>query len=170
MDRLENFKVLVLDSQYKPITVISWQRAMYLLISHKIEVLTFYNEKVRSTNLEFDLPAVIKVNWVSKYSEEVNFSRWAVFARDNYVCGYCQKKTQYKFLTLDHIIPESKGGPKNWLNIVSACVECNYKKANRTPEEACMPLKIKPFAPKWNPKFLLNFNRLVTAKEWEFWI
>jgi hypothetical protein len=79
----------------------------------------------------------------------VTFSPLNVYKRDKFTCQYCGvQKT--KELSMDHIMPKSRGGATNWMNIVLACTDCNFKKADRTPGEAGMPLRRQPFKPKWS--------------------
>jgi 5-methylcytosine-specific restriction endonuclease McrA len=75
----------------------------------------------------------------------IELSRKNIIRRDNYRCQYCGKKTST--LTIDHVIPKSRGGTDTWDNLVAACVKCNNKKGNRTPSEANMPLLKKPRKP-----------------------
>jgi 5-methylcytosine-specific restriction endonuclease McrA len=72
---------------------------------------------------------------------------------DKYLCQYCGDQFPHKELTLDHVMPVSRGGPKSWKNLVAACHKCNHKKGNRTPEEANMPLLSEPKPLKWTPQF-----------------
>jgi 5-methylcytosine-specific restriction endonuclease McrA len=89
----------------------------------------------------------------------VNFSRKNLFIRDNYTCQYCFERKDINKLTYDHVIPKSRwikniGSPTCWTNIVTACVDCNRKKGNRTPKQANMPLKNLPIAPQKSNKYL----------------
>lgn len=76
---------------------------------------------------------------------KVPYSKTALWIRENGLCGYCGKPGR----TMDHIHPKSRGGPATWLNAVNACSDCNEKKADRTPEEAGMPLLVTPYEPTW---------------------
>ncbi len=71
-----------------------------------------------------------------------------IFRRDRGLCGYCGRQVPFAEATLDHVIPQSQGGFDTWENLVNACRRCNQKKANRTPEQAGMPLRFRPFTPK----------------------
>ena len=75
-------------------------------------------------------------------------SRLGIFRRDRGVCAYCGKLVSFAEASMDHIIPQHQRGPSTWDNLVNACRRCNEKKANRTPEQASMPLLFKPFTPK----------------------
>ena len=84
--------------------------------------------------------------------------RFEIFKRDSFTCQYCGDKFSTKNLTLDHVVPVSKDGPKSWTNVVAACRECNQKKANRTPDTARMPLLKEPTVPSWLPTTDLEFR------------
>lgn len=75
----------------------------------------------------------------------VPYTKTALWIRENGKCGYCGKPGR----TMDHILPKSRGGPATWLNAVNACRDCNEQKADRTPEEAGMPLLVTPYEPNW---------------------
>ncbi len=86
-------------------------------------------------------------------SATVTFSRRNIFKRDHYACQYCGKQPGSDELTLDHVVPRSKGGQSTWLNCVLACLDCNSRKAARTPVEAGMRLRREPVQPSWRPLF-----------------
>ena len=94
------------------------------------------------------VPEIIVLTKYDKlHRHETNFSRRALMRRDNYQCQYCGDMPGSEELSLDHVMPKSRGGRTNWENVVCACVDCNSKKANRTPEEAGMKLQCKPSKP-----------------------
>ena len=95
-------------------------------------------------------------------------NRKNVVWRDKNVCQYCGGRFSFTDLTMDHVIPKSRGGDKSWTNIVACCKRCNNKKGNRTPEEAKMPLIKKPAIPKWNIHVLLRDKKI--PQEWEDYI
>ena len=109
------------------------------------------------------------------FRHEVRFSRRNIFERDKQTCQYCGKYFGKPDLTLDHVIPRSKGGRDTWENLVLACVRCNVRKANRTPEEAGMPLLRRPAKPTWLPKLgartpsgdLMSWQRFLDAAYWD---
>jgi len=84
---------------------------------------------------------------------EARFSRHSIFERDNSTCMYCGKHFPRSQLTIDHVFPQSRGGADTWENLVLACLACNVRKGNRTPEEAGMPLIHRPTKPSWLPHF-----------------
>lgn len=83
--------------------------------------------------------------------KEVKFTRQNLFERDNYTCQYCGRTYSVRSLNLDHVIPRDRGGRTTWENIVTACMRCNTRKANRLPHEASMYLRHKPERPRWRP-------------------
>jgi 5-methylcytosine-specific restriction endonuclease McrA len=93
------------------------------------------------------MPSVIRLNrYVNAPYKGVNLTRQNIFKRDNNECQYCGTRRE---LTLDHVIPSSKGGQHSWTNLVTACKKCNAKKGDHTPENANMPLKRRPYKPSY---------------------
>ena len=92
-----------------------------------------------------------------------------LFKRDRYTCAYCAGGYRESELTADHVIPESRGGPWSWANLVSACASCNGIKANRTPEEAGMPLVYVPYVPNVHEAFILE-KRKILADQMDYLI
>lgn len=95
------------------------------------------------------------------------FSREVLLRRDRCLCAYCGGVFRERDLTLDHITPESRGGPTSYMNLVAACEFCNGRKGNRTPEEARMPLLYVPYTPNLHEKFILA-NRVIRSDQEEF--
>lgn len=166
--RIENSKCLVLNADYTPLTIVDWKKAItWSVLSadnryNHIEIIDFYkNDYICGVNNKrFPIPAVIKTGkYFRVHNSKVNFSRKNLFIRDDYSCQYCGIRKELHNLTYDHVIPKSlwknrSGSPTNWTNIVTACVECNRKKGNRTPKQANMPLKNLPTIPNKSPKYL----------------
>lgn len=144
-------KTLVLNSGYEPVRVVSWQKAMILLLTEKAELVKAYDSFVRSAKRAYSLPQIIKLKrYIKSFTAAagaVSYSRHNVFRRDKYHCQYCNKKLNEKLATIDHIIPRSKGGGDTWENTVCACIACNSRKGNRTPEESQMMLLRRPRRP-----------------------
>lgn len=90
------------------------------------------------------------------------FSRDALIFRDRCICAYCGQRFKERELTLDHVLPDARGGLTNWMNLVAACKACNNRKDCRTPEEAKMPLLFVPYVPNLYEKFILA-NRVILA-------
>ncbi len=151
-------RVLVLDLQYQPLEVLSWEKAISLVLSNKAEVIEESDAIVRSPSKEFKVPSVIRKTKARYRPRNVLFSRKNIFARDNYECQYCQRKKLYHELTFDHIVPVKHNGATDWENIVACCKPCNIKKADRTPEQAKMTLIRKPIKPEWSIIFKLKLD------------
>ncbi len=141
-----NANVLVLNQDYQPLSICSVQRSMKLIFLEKAELLHDDPEKeVRTPRESFQFPSVIRLrNYIRVPYTKIVLSRRNVMRRDDFTCQYCGKKSS---LTIDHIIPKSRGGKDTWENLTTACDKCNVHKGNRTPKEARMPLKKKPYRP-----------------------
>lgn len=136
-------KVLVLNASYEPLNITNWKRAVILLIKGKAEQL---EHNGRLIYRQFPFPSVIRLrNYIKVPYKEIPLTRRNVLERDRHSCQYCNYKGDQ--LTLDHIIPKSRGGKDSWDNLATACVRCNIKKGNRTPKEANMPLARQPRKP-----------------------
>ncbi len=155
--------VLVLNQDYSPLTVCSVERAFLLVFLHKAEMISAGpNSFLHTVNASYQAPSVIKVSrYISVPYKGVILSRQNIFRRDNHECQYCGTDTD---LTLDHLIPRSKGGTSNWKNLVTACKHCNAKKGDYSPEEIGMKLKRAPFKPSYI-MFLKSTNGSV-FEEW----
>lgn len=139
-------RVLVLNASMEPINVCTVKRAVVLLLKERAEVIEHGEGELHSETTSFARPAVIRlvayVRIPHGYRRRV--TRKAVFARDDWVCQYCGSETA---LTLDHVIPRSRGGPTEWENVVAACPPCNRRKNDRLPKEAGMKLRQVPKRP-----------------------
>lgn len=156
-------KVLVLNQDYSPLTVCSAERAFILIYSEKAELVHIDPElELRTVSTSFPMPSVIRLQqYIYVPFRGVVLSRQNILKRDQHKCQYCGTP---KDLTLDHVIPKSRGGASSWQNLVAACKRCNATKGSRTPEEAEMPLRIKPFRPSYL-LFVRNFSG-VTTQDW----
>lgn len=167
MSQKHHNNCLILNIDYSPLCVIDWQKSMtwyyrslYRYNRH-IEIVAFYeNDFIRGVgDITHKIPSIIRIlKFINLQYQQVKFSRRNLFIRDNFTCQYCGKQNDRNQLTYDHIIPKSKwphnSSPTNWNNIVTACVACNRKKANRTPDAANMPLLSRPFKPNKSYKYL----------------
>jgi 5-methylcytosine-specific restriction endonuclease McrA len=152
-------RTLLLSAMYEPMATISWRRAITMLTLGKVEVIEAYDRQVRSPSIVFKLPAVVRlVNRFRRYRRRVKFSKQNVFARDRWRCQYCGKRKSISQLTLDHVIPRSRGGANDWENVVTSCIECNTRKANRTPAQVGMKLRSRPIRPDWLPMFIVHLG------------
>ena len=138
--------VLVLNQDYQPLSVCSVQRSVKLLFMDKAELLHDYPDRTISTvTEEYSYPSVIRLRrYINIPYTRIVLSRRNIMKRDGNRCQYCGSSRN---LTIDHVVPRSRGGNDSWENLVTACDTCNVQKGNRTPREAKMPLKRKPFRP-----------------------
>ena len=140
-----------MNAGYEPLKVVSWQRAIVLWFQEKVDILEYHTHEVRSSSRSFRLPSVLLLRQYIKpsFSRTVRLSRQNIFLRDQYRCQYCHEVFAKKYLTVDHVIPISKGGRNSWENLVTACAGCNNKKADKTPRQAGFKLLQKPVKPSW---------------------
>ncbi len=150
-----NGKVLVLNQNYEPITICNARRAIILTYLGKAEVISTVNNKViRTVYRTFEYPSIVRlIIFVRVPFKKIILSRKNIIRRDNHRCQYCGVSTN---LTIDHIIPKSRGGEDTWENLTTACIKCNNKKGDRIPEEAKMVLYYNPKKPS-HITFIKNF-------------
>ncbi len=137
-------KVLLLNASDEPLRVCTWRRAFMLVLKGKADEVSYIDNYIDTQDSQ--IPSIIKMRYyVAVPYQELPFSKHNIFVRDDYTCQYCGKK--HNHMTLDHVFPKSRGGDYSWENIVTACAQCNQKKADRTPEEAGMKLLNQPYRP-----------------------
>ena len=142
-------KALKLDATYRPVEVIDAVEALVLCIIGKAKAVENYAKEICSPSKSFKIRAVIVLTNVVKYRfTGITCSRQNIIWRDNNQCQYCAKTFSTSELTVDHIIPKSRGGEKSWTNLVASCKKCNQKKGCRTPKECGMIPIHKPTKPK----------------------
>ena len=179
-----HLSVLVLNRNFAPVHVISAQRAFCLLWKDLAEIVhvedgqfltydfTGWREEsdlkytlltpkertgdwVRGVSFHIEVPRIIRLRTYDRMPRNVvKFNRRNVFLRDGFQCQYCGGKFAAGKLSLDHIVPRSRGGVESWENIVAACLKCNVRKGNRTPLEANMKLLREPIKPARSPLIL----------------
>jgi 5-methylcytosine-specific restriction endonuclease McrA len=142
-----NGKVLVLNQSYEPISVCSAKKALLLLFLTKAEMVEQRTAvAIRSVRDVYPFPSVIRLSaYLRVPFKKIELSRKNILRRDGFKCMYCGDHKPP--LTVDHIIPRSRGGTDQWENLVCACIKCNNRKGNRTPEEAHMKLLTVPRKP-----------------------
>ena len=141
-------RTLLLNPWMAPHRIVSWERAVVLVVLDKVDVIEEYDEEIRSRHLALRTPAVVRLKrGGTAPKKHVRFSRINVYTRDGFCCQYCGKKRAMRDLNYDHVIPRVRGGKTIWENIVTSCYACNDRKGSRTPEEAGMTLRKKPFTP-----------------------
>lgn len=150
-------QVLVLNAGYEPLSLVSVRRAVILLLREKAELVEATEQLLRSAHHSQPIPLVIRlVHYVRLPHRRVPATRAAVMVRDLNICQYCGSVPGRSELTVDHVIPRSRGGGHSWQNLVTACKRCNQKKGSQTPEEAMMQLIRKPYEPTYVALVLLS--------------
>jgi len=138
-------RTLVLNAGYEPLSVVSFKRAVVLVLAQKAVVLAESGMPLRSAELDLLTPSVILLSRYVRAPRRhtVAVSRRGVLRRDGSRCAYCGGAAT----TVDHVLPRSRGGTDTWLNLVACCLRCNGIKGNRTPTEMGWRMRVRPFAP-----------------------
>jgi len=147
-------QILVLNNSYEPINITNWKRAIVLLIKEKAQVLS--SRVIRLFNY-------IRIPFAKIVAQTP--SRAMIYKRDNNKCQYCGAT---RSLTIDHVIPRSKGGEDSWDNLVVACASCNVKKGDKLLEQTNMKLARKPFTPYNKVQFTLSYCEVPEWQEFLF--
>ncbi|HLF69291.1 MAG TPA: HNH endonuclease [Gaiellaceae bacterium] len=157
-------RVLVLNASYEPLNVCTLRRAHVLVWKGKAEILESHERPLRSATTTFDRPHVIRLVTYVRVPRGVTrrISRRVLFARDGWQCAYCGSNSNR--LTLDHIVPRSRGGASVWENVVASCAPCNHRKGDRLLEETSMTLRKTP-----RPPTPVLFIRLATEHIPDAW-
>lgn len=160
-------RTLILDANYQPVAIVSWQKALcYVLLEKAVVIEEYADFVVRSISKTFNVPKILRVlNSAKVKDKRISLTSHNIYKRDNYTCAYCLTTMIKGELTIDHIVPLCQGGRNTWENLITACTDCNGKKGGKTPEQANMPLKFKPYQPKWTPKNALTYK----PEEFSFW-
>ena len=188
-------QVLVLNRSWAAVQIASTRRAMSLLYQglaravHPVDY-TLYDFDdwcelsqfehnglfINTVRFRIRIPEVVILRVFNGFvRQEVRFSRRNIFERDKNTCQYCGQRMPKTELTLDHVVPRSRGGIDSWDNLVLACMPCNVRKGSRTPEEAYMPLIQRPVKPMWLPQLgmrvptsqLVSWQRFVDTAYWD---
>jgi 5-methylcytosine-specific restriction endonuclease McrA len=177
--------VLVLNKLYLPIHIVGARRAFALLCREVAEVISFEADRfethsfdswrelsalrdqypdddhdyIRAVNFEIRVPKIIRLLIYDRLPERaVKFNRRNIYARDESKCQYCGKRFPTSELTLDHVVPRSRGGGSTWDNLVCCCVACNSRKGGRLPENAGLKLIRRPSKPRRSPLIRLTLR------------
>lgn len=171
-------RVLSLDSTGRILDWMSWQDAVCLYVRGAVAwtlgdpCLTIHGGMGRDSGLQslLELHPIVASRGHARpgsYEPAPALTNTALFARDRHLCLYCGQHFHKTHLTRDHVLPLSKRGLDEWENVVSACLHCNVRKGNRTPQQACMPLLAVPYRPSWVEHLILS-NRNILADQMEF--
>ena len=180
-----NTSVLVLNRHYMAIRVVTARRAFVLLYRDVAEVIDIeegqfsnydfdswrelsvlraeekcsYDDWVQAVNFEVQVPRVVRlIRFDRQHMATLRLNRRNLLARDGHCCQYCGKSLPASQLSLDHVMPRSRGGETSWENVVASCVKCNTKKGSRTPQEARMELRTNPKKPTHNPMLTIKLG------------
>jgi len=160
-------RCLVLDRAFQPVTAIDWRRAVVLDVTDRVRVLEYYDDVVHTAHATFPIPAVLLTpQWLRRHPTRIPLTRGNLLMRDDHRCQYCGQQAPLRQLTVDHVMPRSRGGTTAWSNVVVACGPCNRRKGNRTPGEAGMPLPRAPAVPRALP---MGRHGLWMAEPPELW-
>jgi 5-methylcytosine-specific restriction endonuclease McrA len=156
--------VLVLNASYEPLNVCSVRRAHVLVYKGKAEILEHHARRLRSASDTFRRPHVIRLLYYVRVPRLVQrkISRRALFARDGWRCQYCGSSAK---LTLDHVVPRSRGGESDWGNVVTSCAPCNLRKGDKLPEEVDMRPVVSPRPPA--PALFVTLSAPSIPEPWE---
>ncbi|MGW0736109.1 HNH endonuclease [Streptomyces sp. NPDC002851] len=145
---------LVLNASFEPLSTVSLNRAIVLVLQDKAVVEQAHPElRMRAAAVELPVPRIIRLCRYVRvpFRRQAPWSRRGVLIRDQHRCAYCGRRAT----TVDHVVPRSQGGGDTWLNTVASCSADNHRKADRTPEQAGMPLLTEPFVPTPRDAMLL---------------
>lgn len=169
-----NGRVLLLNQTYEPLGTVGVARAMIMTFKNTVTVEEWDGDRVlRTPRDEYPVPSVIRrrtyVN-VRRRREASGSKRVRIYMRDGFRCQYCGERKNPVELTLDHILPRSRGGGGSAINVVTACRACNQRKSNRTPEEARMPLLTTQTALRAELDHVLLCHYAEARPEWQKYI
>lgn len=162
--------VLLLNQNYEPLTICNVKKAVILIYLGKAEAIEKDDYEIRSVHSQMPLPVVIRlIRFARAPKRRIILNRKNLLIRDQYTCQYCSKKSPP--LTIDHVVPKQFGGKDTWENLVIACLGCNNRKGNQTPDQAGLQLLSKPRRPnhffffqhflgvkneRWKPYLFMN--------------
>ena len=152
---MSTLRTLQLDAAWRPLEIISVEKGFSMVFTGRAHVVQQYD--LGPCPNEFFPSVIVLRRYIDTRRRFLKASRKNIYWRDKYRCQYCGKKHETKRLSLDHVVPKSRGGRWSWENLVTACIGCNQRKGNRTPMEAGMPLLNKP---RVLPRSILTLYRL----------
>lgn len=156
-----NDVIIVLNSNWEIHQKVGIKTALSMIRRKVVEVIKYSEKYIISFHQKIQIPSIMKlINFVRKiYRTKVIFTKKNIYLRDRYTCGYCGKVFDKNDLSIDHIIPESRGGLTNWENCVTSCKKCNNNKDDKTPQEAKMFLKLKTYQPTISEFMKIKFEQ-----------
>jgi 5-methylcytosine-specific restriction endonuclease McrA len=170
-EEIQSRRVLKLNASYEALGLIGVPRALSLVARGAVDIVELDGDRIlRSPRFTWPVPSVVRLKVyinVRKYERKGNL-RVRIFVRDGFRCQYCGAVKEARDLTLDHIIPRSRGGTNDALNLCTACIPCNNRKGNRTPAEARMPLVSNPSAYTYGLDLALAIRMAEASRpEWQ---
>ena len=161
-----NGRVLVLNASYEPINVCTVRRATVLILKQRAEIVERSDWNLHAESFTMARPVVIRLSTyvhIPRDAHSRKITRRAVFARDRWTCQYCG--VERSSLTVDHVIPRSRGGGSSWDNIVACCAPCNRRKGDRLPRHAGMHPRTRPRVP--SPTIFVHVATPKIPAAWE---
>jgi 5-methylcytosine-specific restriction endonuclease McrA len=158
--------VLVLNATFEPINVCTVRRATVLLLKERAEIIERSERELHAETFTMPRPIVIRLTSYVRVPRDAHrrkITRRAVFARDRWTCQYCGGVRGT--LTIDHVVPRSRGGGSTWDNIVTCCAPCNRRKGDRLPKVAGMHLLSEPRPP--SPHIFVHVASTTIHPAWE---
>ena len=158
--------VLLLNASFEPLRVVSLFRAVCMVVEDRAEIVKDVEGKqIRSQHITLPHPSVVRLKHYVKvpFKARPSINTRTVLARDQHSCAYCGNQAN----TIDHIVPRSRGGRHEWMNVIAACTQCNSKKADSLLEEIGMELRFKPTFPPSRYWFIVGFKE---REQWEEFI
>lgn len=156
---LKHYPALVLNADYRPLSYYPlslwpWQEAVKAAFLDRVDIVSEYDEVVRSPSMTLNIPSVVVLKDYVKPQKRVAFTRFNLFLRDEFRCQYCGGKGD---LTFDHVVPRASGGITSWQNVVAACAPCNLRKGSKSLRQCGLSLRKPPRPPA--AQELLNMGR-----------
>lgn len=160
-------KVLILNQDFSALSLCTVQKAFVLLFLNKAELISQCEKSfLHTVTRQFPKPTVIRLQRYAHVPYKgVTLNRQNILKRDNFECQYCGS---VKNLTIDHLMPRSKGGKSTWKNLVTACARCNSLKGDQTPEQAGMKLRMEPRKPSFTAFLSLHPHHI--HESWKSWL
>lgn len=187
----EAFRILVLNRVWQPVNIVGVRRAVAMLFQDNAQVIdpnggnyeilsacdwldrsathppADDEPSIRSVRLNLRIPQILLLRDFDRVPvQDTKLSRRNVFERDQHKCQYCGEVFSESKLNLDHVIPRDRGGQTSWENLVTSCIDCNSRKANRLPHQAGLSLRRQPLRPKHRP-FLSVLHRSGAREAWK---
>lgn len=187
-------RILVLNRLWQPVNIVGVKRGFSLLMQEHAQAIDASDgafqilnaeqwiayslqhpplraiDSVQTVRMKLRIPSVLLLKVFDRVpAKEVKFNRRSIFERDSFVCQYCGERHAEENLNLDHVIPRHQGGKTSWENIVTSCICCNSRKANRMPHQAGMRLPKMPVKPRWRP-FVSLAGDAQTEPEWQYFL